>query len=236
MHPLPLRTNRLGKPVFCWVTDSRALGKGDPSATRNALLNVVREVAAAGVDWVQFREKHLSARELVALAREGVATSSAAGTNTRVIINDRLDVALTAGAAGIHLGGESLPVESVADWRRAARSRTDSAVVIVGDFLIGKSCHYLDEIHAAEIAGADYVFFGPVFSTPSKERYWPPQGLEKLAEACESTHLPVLAIGGITAENASQCLRAGAAGVAAIRLFQQASDIRAVIQHLRQPG
>jgi thiamine-phosphate pyrophosphorylase len=251
MLPLPLPPSKPSKPVICWVTDSRTLAEGDPSVTRDALLNVICEAAAAGVDWVQIREKHLSARELMGLAREAIAIAGPA----RVIINDRLDIALAAGAAGIHLGGESLPVESVADWRRAARQttggttgrptdqtprptadRTTSPVALIAaDFLIGRSCHHLEEIHAAEIAGADYVFFGPVFSTPSKERYGPPQGLQKLAEACRSTHLPVLAIGGITAENASESLRAGAAGIAAIRLFQRHSaDLRALIQLVRQ--
>jgi thiamine-phosphate pyrophosphorylase len=238
MLPLPRPANKLGKPVICYVTDGLALGAGDPNAIRDALVSVVRKAAAAGVNWVQLREKHLSAREMTSLARKTIAIAAAAGATTRVIINDRLDVAIAAGAAGIHLGWESVPVEDVIAWREEVHCtnspKVDSPPRIAADFLIGKSCHHFGEIRQAEIAGADYVFFGPVFTTPSKERYGSPQGLQKLAEACRSTYLPVMAIGGITDENASECLRAGAAGIAAIRLFQQhPTNLRELLLHLR---
>jgi thiamine-phosphate pyrophosphorylase len=256
MLPLPIPLNKPGKPLICYVTDTRALGEGGSvppvkiagNAPLNSpqnpvwktLLNFVREAAAAGVDWIQLREKHLSARDLTALAREAVAIASATRGTARIIINDRLDIAVVAGAAGVHLGGESVPVDNVVMWRRAASQRSNEtsgrAEAIATEFLIGKSCHSAEEIRQAEIAGADYVFFGPIFITPSKERYGPPQGLEKLAEACWSTPLPVLAIGGITAKNAGECLRAGASGIAAIRLFQQdPTGLRAVIQRLCPP-
>lgn len=213
------------RSVICYVTDSRALGDVNPNAVRSTLLNIVREAAAAGADWVQIREKHLLAREMTSFAREAVSATGAA----RIIVNDRLDVAIAVGAGGVHLGSESMPVENVAEWRRTV----GPAAGIGAGFLIGKSCHSMDEVCQAEIAGADYVFFGPVFPTPSKEQYGPSQGLEKLAEVCAATQLPVLAIGGITAENAAECIRAGASGIAAIRLFQQAADIRKLMQRLR---
>jgi thiamine-phosphate pyrophosphorylase len=246
MVPLPLLPNKFPKPILCYVTDSRALGhRGSGETvddTANQVLDVVRECAAARVDWVQLREKHLPARELVCLAREASAIARAACTTMRIIINGRLDVAVAVGGDGIHLGAESLPVESVFKWRSTANhdakpksNRAGGAgAKIAPDFLIGVSCHYLDEIQQAEIAGADYIFFGPIFPTPSKKRYGPPLGLEKLAEACGRSHLPVLAIGGITPENAGECLRAGASGIAAIRLFQKARDLRGVIDHLHQ--
>ena len=104
-------------------------------------------------------------------------------------MNDRLDVALAANAAGVHLGENSLPLEAVAEWRRSS-GRTD--------FLIGVSCHSLDAARAAERGGADYIFFGPVFATPSKAAFGPPQGIERLREVCAAVKIPVLAIGGIT--------------------------------------
>jgi thiamine-phosphate pyrophosphorylase len=99
---------------------------------------------------------------------------------------------------------------------------------------VGKSCHSLESAIAAERDGADYVFFGPVFATPAKAAFGAPQGLDRLAEVCRSVQIPVLAIGGITETNFAQCLESGAAGIAAIRLFQDALDPAAIIMTLRQ--
>ena len=138
-----------------------------------------------------------------------------ATTSARVLVNDRLDVALAANAAGVHLGEKSLPVEVVAEWRRSTGRL---------DFLIGVSCHSLESARAAERGGADYIFFGPVFATPSKAAFGAPQGIERLREVCASVEIPVLAIGGVNVENARECIAAGAAGIAAIRLFQDAGN------------
>jgi thiamine-phosphate pyrophosphorylase len=145
----------------------------------------------------------------VDLARFAVAETLAAGV--RVFMNDRLDVALAAGAAGVHLGEKSLPLEAVIEWRRSTGR---------SDFQVGVSCHSLESARAAELGGADYIFFGPVYATPSKAAYGAPQGIERLREVCRSVEIPVLAIGGINLENAGACLDAGAAGIAAIRMFQ----------------
>lgn len=206
------------RPILCYVTDRRAL----PGESEAGLLEKIAAAARAGVDWVQLREKDLPGR---VLARLGGAAIEAAGPVTRMIINDRLDVALAIGAAGVHLGGESLPVAEVARWRRDAPA--------AARFLIGRSCHSQAEAIAAARDAADYLFFGPVFSTPSKQTYGPPQGLDRLAEVCGAVEIPVLAIGGVTRENAVDCLRAGAAGIAAIRLFQDAPDVSAVVSALR---
>jgi thiamine-phosphate pyrophosphorylase len=163
------------------------------------------------VDWIQIREKDLGGRELAGLARTAVDESRAAGS--RVLVNDRLDVAIAAGAGGVHLGENSLPLESVIEWRRSS-GRTD--------FLIGVSCHSLESARAAWRGGGDFIFFGPVFATPSKAAFGPPQGIERLREVCASVEIPVLAIGGVNAGNAAACIDAGAAGIAAIRLFQDA--------------
>jgi thiamine-phosphate pyrophosphorylase len=192
----------------CYVTDGKALGVTDPAAN---LLALIRAAAAAGVDWVQIRERNMPARELLALAK--AATDACVG-NARIIINDRLDVALAAGAAGVHLGGASLPAREVVRWCRAGNA--------AAGFSIGVSCHRLEEAREAETDGATYVFFGPVFETPSKKLFGPPQGVEKLAEVCRAVRIPVIAIGGVNEENAAECVRAGAAGIAGIRMFQEA--------------
>ena len=204
-------------PILCYVTDRKLL----PVPQTEALLAAVRRAATAGVDWIQIREKDLSARAQALLARETVA--SVRGTATRILINERLDVALAVGAGGIHLGAESLPVAEVAGWC------AKNAPI----FVVGASCHSLAEAQLAEQHGANYIVFGPVFSTPSKLAYGPPQGLGCLEEVCRNLKIPVLAIGGVTLENACECLGVGAAGIAGIRLFQDASDLPALILSLR---
>jgi thiamine-phosphate pyrophosphorylase len=216
-------------PILCYVTDRRNLSAGTPSANSAALTEKIALLAAAGVDWVQIREKDLPDRELAALVRQALRrTSTQADTAraTRILVNDRVDVALTEGAAGVHLGESSLPVYEA---KRLVRSRVSGR-----DFLVGVSCHSPESAPSAATSGADYLFFGPIFATPSKARFGEPQGVARLAELCESLTIPVLAIGGITLENAGACLRAGAAGIAAIRLFQNAPDPAAAVQALRQ--
>jgi thiamine-phosphate pyrophosphorylase len=201
------------------VTDRRALEVAPlpaDSMTRDLgplpsrlLRDSMRRAAAAGAGWIQIRENNLDARSLAELARFAVADTHAA--SVRVLVNDRLDIAMAANAAGVHLGEKSLPLNVVAEWRRAAGR---------SDFLIGVSCHSLDSARVAWRDGADYILFGPVFATPSKAAYGAPQGIERLREVCASVEIPVLAIGGVNLENARVCIAAGAAGIAAIRLFQ----------------
>jgi thiamine-phosphate pyrophosphorylase len=216
----PLPTGR--KPIFCYVTDRRPL-EGEPASSESlpddpkligaqALRESIRRAAAVGADWIQIREKDLDARSLADLTR--FAVTETRGTSARVLVNDRLDVALAANAAGVHLGENSLPLDVVNEWRRSAGRP---------DFLIGVSCHSLESAGAAERAGADYIFFGPVFATPSKAGYGAPQGIDRLREVCAAVKIPVLAIGGVNLQNARECMAAGAAGVAAIRLFQDSS-------------
>jgi len=204
------------------VTDKSALS-ASPVGSRTFLLEKVKAAAAAGVDWIQIREKHLSGRELAELANEALRVAPAP---CRVLINDRLDVACAVGAAGVHLTEQSI---SVADARKFVRERG-----LPASFLVGASTHSLDSARAAADSGANYLIFGPVFSTPSKAAYGPPQGIERLATICRSASIPVLAIGGITPENAGECIAAGVAGIAAIRIFQDASDLPAVVHQLRQ--
>ncbi len=225
-------------PLVCFVTDRRSLAEA-PEPRRTLTSNIAAAVAA-GVDWIQIREKDLSGKELSQITQDALQAASSALSTTargpisstngprraRILVNDRLDVALATQAGGVHLGEHSLPPQE-------ARRLADS-IGCESDFLIGVSCHSLESARNAEEAGADYLFFGPVFATPSKAAYGAPQGLERLAEVCRAVSIPVLAIGGITAENCSACLSAGASGIAAIRLFQDAADLPAVIRALRE--
>jgi len=216
--------------LLCYVTDRQSLAATESGEPRKALLLRIEGAAAAGVDWIQIREKDLSGRDCASLTREALqrAAKSQAGraARTRIIVNDRLDVALTENADGMHLGEKSLPV---AEAKRLVVDRGAR-----NNFVIGVSCHSLEAARSAARDGADYLFFGPVFATPSKAAFGAPQGLERLATVCRAVSIPVLAIGGITLEKASACLAAGASGIAAIRLFQDAQDISSLAQSLRK--
>lgn len=220
------RLAKLKRPLLCYVTDRRTLPASEQDARRTLLCRIAA-AAEAGVDWIQIREKDLSGRECVSITRQAVqlAASSEATVRARVIVNDRLDVALATQAGGVHLGEKSIPPQEA--------RRLVNLLDREKDFLIGVSCHSLEAAKAAEQGGADYLFFGPVFATPSKAVYGPPQGLERLTEVCRAVAIPVLAIGGITLENAAACLSAGASGIAAIRLFQDAVDLAAAVRALR---
>ena len=216
--------------LVCYVTDRRSLAGIGAAETRATMLEKIETAAAAGVDWIQIREKDFSGKACAALTREALRRAAKASENkvvpTRILVNDRLDVALAENAGGVHLGEKSLPVQEAKRLVDAPRSGKD--------FLIGVSCHSPDAAKSAAENGADYLFFGPVFATPSKAAYGAPQGIERLAEVCRSVSIPVLAIGGVTLENASSCLDAGASGIAAIRLFQDAEDISSLVRALRK--
>lgn len=212
------------RPLLCYVTDRRALPTPGEMTRREEIVRIARAAIRAGVDWVQIREKDLPTQGLLEMTRQMVA--AAEGSAAKILVNDRLDVALTAGTAGVHLGGESMPVA-------AARKLSTEVLGPGRAFLVGRSCHSLEEAEQTEHDGADYIFFGPVFVTPSKAQHGPPQGVERLAEACRAVRIPVIAIGGIDLGNAAECFRAGAAGIAAIRLFQEAADLAAVVGGLR---
>jgi thiamine-phosphate pyrophosphorylase len=216
--------------TVCYVTDRHSLSPAESGETKEALLLKIEAAIAAGVDWIQIREKDLSGKECSLLTREALqraanfAPSKAAPT--RILANDRLDVALSQRAGGVHLGEKSL---LLAEARQLVDSHGEQK-----DFLIGVSCHTLEAARTAASGGADYLFFGPVFATPSKAAFGNPQGLARLAEVCRAVSIPVLAIGGVTLANTSNCLVAGASGIAAIRLFQDARDMSSRVQSLRK--
>ncbi|MGB6200444.1 MAG: thiamine phosphate synthase [Candidatus Acidiferrales bacterium] len=212
---------RSSRPILCYVTDRR----GAPGATANSdstslLSAVIERAIAAGVDWTQVREKDLDARPLENLVRTAVKINAG---RARIFVNDRLDIALASDTDGVHLGENSLPAAGVAAWRAGAGRP---------NFTIGVSCHSPEAVRAAEDAGADYIFFGPIFATPSKASFGPAQGVERLRAACRGARIPVLAIGGITESNAVECLAAGAAGIAAIRMFQDEGDLAGIVSRL----
>jgi thiamine-phosphate pyrophosphorylase len=232
-----IRNNPLAgraSPLLCYVTDRRALRAANPAESIAALTQKIEEVAAAGIDWVQIREKDLPARELASLTRQALGAaakfSAKRASAIRVLVNDRLDVAIAERADGVHLGEKSLPV---AEAKRLVESAQGQRA-IDESFLIGVSCHSLEAAKVAARDGADYIFFGPIFSTPSKVPFGAPQGMARLKQVCRALAIPVLAIGGITLENAASCTEAGAAGVAAIRLFQETETPQAAIDELRR--
>jgi len=226
-HPRKL----LRAPILCYVTDRKSL-TSELDDRNEALLKRVATAAAAGIDWIQIREKDLLAKELSSVTREAVAQTKQIyernGQAARILVNERLDVAYSEGAGGVHLGEQSLAVVDVSKWLAAKADLTEH-----DKFLVGVSCHSVQAAVSAARDGADYIFFGPVFATPSKEALGQPQGLQRLAEVCSSVEIPVLAIGGITHDNACDCIGEGAEGVAAIRLFQDAEDVAAVVTELR---
>ena len=188
-------------------------------STPDQILQLVRAAVDAEVPLFQIREKSLSGRVLFELVAR--AAQLTRGSKTRLLVNDRSDIARAAGADGVHLTTHSLPVDVVRK-------------IYGAEFLIGVSTHSLDDARAARAAGADFIVFGPVFETESKRVYGPPQGLDKLSEVTrELGEFPVVAIGGITLENAGECFRAGASGVAAIRLLSDAHQLLDRIHKIR---
>jgi len=187
---------------LCLVTDRAQTRDRD-------LIAVVGECLAAGLPAVQVREKDLPPADVVRLCRALRPLTAARGA--LLIVNDRADIALAVGADGVQRTSASLSVE---DMRAAVDKRAR----------IGASVHSLDEAMAAATAGAEWLFFGPVYDTPSKRRYGPPQGLAALERVASAVAVPVIAIGGVTPERVKEVRAAGARGVAAISAILSAAS------------
>lgn len=195
--------------VLYYITD-RMQFPGREYQRRERLLSRIADAARLGIDFVQLREKDLTTRELEALASDAVARVRAAGGKTRLLINSRTDVALAAGADGVHLRSRDVTPDVVrAIWKEVRK----------GNPVIGVSCHTPEEVATAETAGADFVVFSPVFEKKGNPAT-PANGLGLLRQACRS-RVPVFALGGITVQNAGACVAAGARGIAGIRMFQE---------------
>jgi thiamine-phosphate pyrophosphorylase len=212
-HP-ELKPSRVSRSYrLCYITDRHQL-------TREPLLGRIQHAARAGVDLLQVREKDMETRDLLELVKSTVdAVSDRGAGGTKVVVNDRLDVALAGGTQGVHLGTKSMPAQVVRG-------------VVSGNFLVGVSCHSLEEALAAECARADYILLGPIFETPSKLQYGTPLGLIKLRETTRRVKTPVLALGGITVERVGPCLANGAVGIAGIRIFQDCESMENCVREL----
>jgi thiamine-phosphate pyrophosphorylase len=231
-------------PASCllyYITDRTAF-PGDESSRRRRLVEKIGEAARAGVDYIQLREKDLSTRDLELLARDALSAirqARLASANpqlaTALLVNSRTDVALAVQADGVHLRSDDVSPEDVrAAWTKCGagtpfdKLRAGSARPSPPQApIVAVSCHSASEVAQAAASAATFAIFSPVFQKEGVR----PAGLTLLREACLA-NIPVLALGGITLENASSCLAMGAAGIAAIRLFQE-NDIVAIVKQLR---
>jgi thiamine-phosphate pyrophosphorylase len=209
--------------VLLYYITGRKQFPGPESAQRQALLKKISEAVRLGVDFIQLREKDLSARELEILARDAVQVVRSAHSSTRLLINSRTDVGIAAGANGVHLRSNDLSPSLV-------RTIYDNVNLSAGSNpVIGVSCHSSQDVMQAAAEKASFAVLAPIFEKPGSDVH--PAGLEMLAQACRQD-IPVLALGGITVQNAAACVGAGAAGVAGIRLFQE-NDLQETIAALR---
>ena len=215
--------------LLCYITDRKQFSE-DEATRRRLLLQKIADAARCGVDFIQLREKDLSARELEALAREavGIVQKNVGAENresgTRLLINSRTDIAIAVGADGVHLRSDDLSPSHVrAIWAEPGTGTRARVTVSV-------SCHSPEDVRRAAADGADFVLFGPVLEKQGAAQIGP-ASLENLRRACKEK-IPVLALGGVTVENAQSCLDAGAAGIAGIRLFQE-NEISKIVELLR---
>lgn len=218
------------RPCTLYYITDRNQFPGNEAARRQLLLQRISEATRAGIDYIQLREKDLPARELEELAGQAIRIlederprTANRDIRTALLINSRIDVALAVGAQGVHLRSDDI---SSADVRHICSVRRDAPARLT----ISQSCHHPNDVQQAAKEGANLALLAPVFEKkddPSAK----PAGLEALRRACQY-NIPVLALGGVTLTNAAACLEAGAAGIAAIRLFQ-GNDIAEVARRLR---
>jgi thiamine-phosphate pyrophosphorylase len=181
------------------------------------LVPLLQRVLTAGVPAIQLRERDLSARELVTLAREVQAVTASRGS--QLLINDRIDVALALEEVGVHLRSNSLPVSVARQLLGAQR-------------LLGISVHAVEEVLSVQSQGADYIVLGPIYETPSKQMFGPPLGIHTLEKACRLVRIPIIGIGGVTTARAREMRRAGAFGVAVITAVLGAADVESATREL----
>jgi thiamine-phosphate pyrophosphorylase len=214
-------TLKLSKPILYLITRGATAETTTPESEE--FQNILKQVLAAvsaGIHLVQIREKELTAQRLFELAARAV--SIAQGSSTRILINDRADIAAGAGAHGVHLTTRSLTPDIVRQ-------------TFGPNFLIGASTHSLSEVQAARNEGADFAVFGPIFPTPAKKQYGDPLGPGLLAQAArELAPFPLLALGGISIENMEECLSAGASGIAGISIFARTEALVDTVETLKR--
>lgn len=213
------------RPILYYITDRSAF-PGTESERRLRLLLKIAEATRAGIDYIQLREKDLSTRQLELLARDAIQVvhqNSRASSPTRLLINSRTDIALAVGADGVHLRSDDVTLSDVRGvWTQVSR----------GDRLtLAVSCHSVEEVQRAADSGADFAVFAPVFEKKDAPGHRG-AGLDALRRAAHAA-IPVLALGGVTVVNWQSCLEAGAAGIAAIRLFQE-HEVTVVVRQFRK--
>jgi len=209
------------RPLIYLITSGQTSERTTPAAEEfSSILELVQAAVVAQIDLVQIREKNLTASVLYQLASSAAGITSE--TATKLLINDRSDIAAAAGADGVHLTTSSLPTTVVRQ-------------TFGDDFLIGVSTHSLEEAKLARQGGADFAVFGPVFETASKKEFGDPPGLTALSRVCsELSPFPILALGGVVMGNVTECIRAGARGLAAIRMLQQPAQLADVAEEIRR--
>ena len=213
--------------LLYYITD-RSQFPGDENSRRIRLLETITQAIRCGVDYIQLREKDLSPHQLETLARESIQLRTEnQELKTGFLINSRTDIAIACEAQGVHLRSNDIsPSEVRRIWTKSGMGT---------DVTIGVSCHSRAEVARAADEDASFAVFGPVFGKISGEKvHASPAGLEALHEACQEK-IPVIALGGVTLENAQACIQAGAAGIAAIRLFQE-NKMDKVVAELRSLG
>jgi thiamine-phosphate pyrophosphorylase len=218
----PSVVGRQSSALLYYITD-RSQFPGDEASRRRRLLEKIADAARCGVDYIQLREKDLCARELEILAHAIVIELRTENKKleTGFLINSRTDIAVACGADGVHLRSNDIsPAEVRKIW-------TQCGAGVAACVTLGVSCHSAKGVAQAAAQGADFVVFGPIFEKKSAQ----PTGLDALRKACREK-IPVLALGGVTLENAESCIQAGAAGIAGIRLFQE-NEISKVVGQLR---
>jgi thiamine-phosphate pyrophosphorylase len=206
------------------ITDRQAFLRSaelTPNDLPRLQLEVIDKAARAGCQLIQIREKDMSAKALGAFAREVIERARPHGA--RVLVNDRLDVAMAAGADGVHLRASSIPAREV---------RAVAAKKGLDDFLIGVSTHSIAEAKLAEEGAADFIVCGPVYDTPSKRAFGEPLGLDGFDEIRSAVKIPALALGGINLSNYHEPLRRGAAGIAGIGLFADVTSVEQIIRSI----
>jgi len=217
--------------LLYYITDRTAF-PGDEPTRRTRLLEKIAEAASQGIDYIQLREKDLSTRDLESLARETMCILRKLNRENRelrtaLLINSRTDVAIASAANGVHLRSNDLsPQEVRTAWNRSCGAGAPARENSPRNPLITVSCHSPQEAARAASNQATLAVFAPLFEKKDAR----PTGLEALRQACHA-RIPVLALGGVTLQNAQSCLQAGAAGIAAIRLFQE-NDIAAIVRQL----
>ena len=200
------------KPITYLITRGEATSENFASA-KQQILDIIALAVEEKVSLIQIREKHLTALLLCELTESAVSVTR--GSSTKVLVNDRADIAMACGADGVHLTSNSIPVNVI-------RS------MVPADFLVGVSAHSLDDVAAAAQHGADFAVLAPVFDTPGKGE---PLGIDMLAEVCRATQpFPILALGGTNERNLAEVLRAGASGFAAIRAMNEPDRLKQLMR------